>query len=112
MTTFIFPNTKPLPKAKTIAEMTEQEKAQKAYNCCIHHDRNWMYSDDVRGIAEEEARDNMKYFVELINALQDVNLRFALKDLWMDMIYSTPQYKEKKQEMQVRINNMASSIAA
>ena len=112
MTTFIFPNAKPLPKAKTIAEMTEQEKAQKAYNCCIHHDRNWMYSDDVRGIAEEEARDNMKYFVELINALQDVNLRFALKDLWMDMIYGRANYDENKQDMQVRINNMAINIAA
>lgn len=112
MTYFIFPNAKPLPKAKTIAEMTEQEKAEKAFQCCIHHDRTWRYSDDVRGIAEKEARENMKYFVELINALQDVNLRFALKDLWMDMLHEAPQYEDRKKEIKSTINSMAISIAA
>jgi len=112
MTTFIFPNAKPLPRVKTIEEMTEQEKAEKAYNCCIHHDKFWMFSDDVRGIAENEAKDNMRYFVKLINALQDVSLRKALKEMWIDMIYAAPQYEDEKSEMKIRISNMAMRIAA
>ena len=112
MTTFIFPNAKPLPRVKTIEEMTEQEKAEKAFNCCIHHDKFWMFSDDVRGIAEKEAKDNMRYFVKLINALQDVSLRKALKEMWIDMIYSAPQYEDEKSEMEIRISNMAIRIAA
>ena len=112
MITFIFPNAKPLPRVKTIEEMTEQEKAEKAFNCCIHHDKFWMFSDDVRGIAEKEAKDNMRYFVKLINALQDVSLRYTLKDLWMCMIYSAPQYEDRKKETENIISNMAMRIAA
>lgn len=112
MTTFIFPNAKPLPKAKTIEEMTEQEKAQKAYNCCITHDKYWRFSDCVGSSAEENAKANMKYFVRLINALTDANLHIALKDLWMSMIDETAEYERMKKEMENRINQMAISIAA
>lgn len=98
------------PRTDDIPAMSEQEKARNAFERCIYHDREWQYDDHNQ--ARYDAQLNMRRFVALINALEDADLRNDLKDLWMAMVHYSDEYDAMKEAMKIRINQMATSVAA
>ena len=62
--------------------MATMETIYKALETMKNHDWWWMMADYTHP-SIDYARGNMRYFVELVATINDINLRKALRDLWV-----------------------------
>lgn len=62
--------------------MATMETIYKALETMKKHDWYWMMADYSHP-SIDYARGNMRYFVELVATINDINLRKALRDLWV-----------------------------
>lgn len=62
--------------------MATIEIINKALETMKNHDWWWMMADYTHP-SIDYARGNMRYFVELVATINDINLRKALRDLWV-----------------------------
>ena len=62
--------------------MATIETINKALDAMNNHDWWWMMADYTHP-SIDYSRGNMRYFVELVATINDINLRKALRDLWV-----------------------------
>ena len=67
---------------KSSNDMATVEIINKALATMNNHDWYWCFADYTHP-AIDNARGNMRYFVELVATITDANIRKALRDLWV-----------------------------
>ena len=81
--------------------MATLELINKALATMNNHDWYWCFADYTHP-AIDNARGNMRYFVELVATITDANIRKALRDLWVatyENVHANKVYEAKKAEL-------------